>query len=140
MNWPHVLGTVRYFQGLGYSYAEMLKGSMTASAAVTYMATKFGIGIAGTLVLALGSVVLWQVLALGFGWLVWRWRIVHAELERARDNSPATSEQLALLREIAKNTRVGQGNPGYRMGCASHAGRACDTATIDTLPSLVNAR
>ena len=99
------VGLVRYYQTLGQSYAEMFRGSLTAGGVVTAGAAWLGMGKTGALILGVASIAFWQCLAVGFGYAVWRWRVIHATLEREWHNSPATLRQMELLEQIEKNTR-----------------------------------
>jgi hypothetical protein len=116
------LGTLVYWRNLGQSWSEMFRGSFTASGFVTAAAAWLGMSKSGALLLGLASTFFWPTLAILCGYGVWRWRVIHAQLERERDNTPATAEQLALLREIAKNTGhlsgyvVRPDNTGYLLG------------------------
>lgn len=99
------IGRLRYFQNLGQGYAEMFRGSLTAGGIVTAGAAWLGLGKAGALVLGAVSVFFWQGLAMGFGYLVWRYRIIHATLDHEWKNSPATARTIELLETIERNTR-----------------------------------
>ena len=101
----NVLGTARYWQNLGQSYAEMFRGSMTAGGIVTAAAAWLGVGKTGSVIIGICSIFFWQTLAILFGWAVWRWRIIHRTIEHEWRNSPLAVEQIKLLEAIERNTR-----------------------------------
>src|SRR6266702_3687495 len=100
------LGTAVYFRNLGQSWSEMFRGSFTASGFITAGAAWLGASKVTALMLGLASTFFWPLLAVGCGWAVWRWRVIHAQLERERDNTPYMAESLALLQQIARNTQT----------------------------------
>ena len=95
------LGTLRYWQIQGQGYAEMFKGSLTAGGIVTAGAAWLGVGKAGAILLGVGSVFFWQVLATVLGWLAWKYHVVQSAQKNDGVNNPIIAEQLALLRRIA---------------------------------------
>jgi len=95
------LGTLRYWQIQGQGYAEMFKGSLTAGGIVTAGAAWLGVGKAGAILLGIGSVFFWQVLAMVLGWLAWKYHVVQSAQKNDGINNPIIAEQLALLRRIA---------------------------------------
>jgi len=101
----HRLGTLRYYQTLGQNYADMLRGGTSASAMVTGAAALLGMGKTGAVILGVGSLLLWPILAIGFGYAVWRWRVIHSTLESDWRNNPFHLRMTDLLEEIARNTR-----------------------------------
>ena len=100
------LGTARFYQQIGQSYAEMFRGGFTASGFVTAAAAWLGVGKAGALLIGVSSMLFWPLLAIVMGWAVTRWRVYHSTVSREMEQSPWLSRQLALLEEIAENTRV----------------------------------
>ena len=96
----YVLGTVRYWQTMGQGYAEMFKGSLTAGGIVTAGAAWLGIGKAGAILLGVGSVVFWQALAVLFGWLAWRHKIIEETLDKDWRNDPAKRRTIEALEKI----------------------------------------
>lgn len=99
------IGTARYFQSIGQGYADMARGSMTASGLVTAGAAWLGMSKSMALALGAASVCFWVLLAVVFGYVVWRWRVVHHSLGMERDANPATVRTLELLERIERNTR-----------------------------------
>ena len=105
MSFANTVGTVRYFQNLGQSYAEMFRGSLTAGGIVTAAAAWLGVGKAGAILIGTLSVLFWQLLAMLFGYIVWKWRIIHATMEHEWRNNPVASKTIDLLTQIEENTR-----------------------------------
>ena len=105
MTWADRVGTTIYWRNLGQGYAEMFRGGVTASGMLTGLAVWLGMGKAASIALGVASMALRPALSVLCGWGIWRWRIIHAQIERERDNDARTTETLALLREIAENTR-----------------------------------
>lgn len=99
------LGTLRYYQTIGQGYADMLRGAFTASSFITAGAAWLGMGKAGALMLGAASMGFWIVLAVVFGWVVWKYRVIHNTLEREGVNNPITMRMLTAMEEIATNTR-----------------------------------
>jgi hypothetical protein len=105
MTFADKVGTAVYFRNLGQGYSEMFRGSMTASGFVTAGAAWLGMSKTHAVLLGVASLGFWVVLAVFFGWAVWKWKVIHAQLERERDNSPVPLEMLQLLRAIRDNTQ-----------------------------------
>lgn len=99
-----LLGTLRYYQTIGQGYADLFRGAFTASSFVTAGAAWLGVGKAGAIAIGVASMFFWIVLAMAFGYVVWRYRVIHSTLEREWKNSPATVRQIELLEAIARNT------------------------------------
>ena len=100
-----VLGTLRFWQGLGQSYADALRTGASASAIIA-SAAKY-LGMSASLAITLGGLafVLWPTTALVCGYAVWRYKLVHAEMERQLEVNPMSHRSLALLGQIEINTR-----------------------------------
>lgn len=92
-----------YWRNLGQSWSEMFRGSFTAGGFVTAGAAWLGLSKTAALAAGVASTLFWPALSVLCGFLVWKWRIIHAQLARERDNTPAVTEQLALLRSIASD-------------------------------------
>lgn len=101
------LGRVRYFQNLGQSYAEMLAGvgPIMAGGLVTGLAAYLGLRTRWAILIGLGIIGGRILLAIGFGYLVWRYRIIHATQDHEWRTNPAVTRQLDLLDAIERNTR-----------------------------------
>jgi hypothetical protein len=100
-----VLGTGRFWVGLGQSYADAIRTGASASAIIASAAKYLGLSAWWAVALGATAFCLWPTLALGFGYLVWRYKLVHAEMERQLEVNPASHRQLALLTQIETNTR-----------------------------------
>ena len=104
-SWADRLGTLRYYQQLGQAYAEMFRTGFTASSFVTAGAAWLGASKGLALLIGLASMFFWLLFAVLCGWVVWRWRVIHATLDADYRNNPGVMRQIAALEEIARNTR-----------------------------------
>ena len=50
------------------------------------------------------ALLLLLVVGVGFGWAVWRYRIIHSTLKRDWENNPLALRQVELLEAIARHT------------------------------------
>ena len=99
------IGMLRLYQVIGQGYAEIFRGSLTASGIVTAGAAWLGMGKTGALLLGLLSLGFWLALAIVFGWSVIRWRVIHKTLDAQWRNDPFAVRQMDLLEAIERNTR-----------------------------------
>ena len=113
MKSSELLGTLRFWQSLGQTYAEMFRGSLTASGIVTVAASWLGMGKTGAVILGICSIGFWLCLAIVLGYLVHRYRIIHAttrhevEASEFQRRSVAALERLVTLAELkVKNRRM----------------------------------
>jgi len=104
---PEYVGRGRYFQNVGQSYAEMLAGvgPILAGGMVTGLAAYLGLSVRGAVAIGLSIIGGRILLAMGFGYVVWRYRIIHATLDHEYKNNPFNARQLDLLEAIERNTR-----------------------------------
>jgi hypothetical protein len=102
------LGQLRYWQTIGQNYADMVRGSMTASGLVTAGAAWLGASKPVALLMGVGSIGVWFILATAVGWAVWKWRVLHATLESDWRNNPYHAQTIDLLQQIARNTSRSQ--------------------------------
>lgn len=105
MKLANVIGTLRYYQNLGQSYAEMFRGSLTAGGVVTAAAAWLGVGKLGAIFIGSLSILFWQLLAMLFGYVVWRWRVIHTTMDHEWKNNPYNARTIELLETIERNTR-----------------------------------
>ena len=94
------LGTFRFWQGLGQSYADAMRTGASASAILASAAKYLGLSTGWAVGLAVTAFCLWPTLAILFGYLVWKWRLVHAEMQRQMDVDPYKQQTVHLLREV----------------------------------------
>lgn len=103
--WSDRLGTWRYYQQLGEPYAQMLREALKPALGVSALSAYLGANVWAAIGLGMIAVTSLLALALGFGWLVWRHRIIHATIRTAWQNDPALLRQLELLEQIVANTQ-----------------------------------
>ena len=114
--WGEQLGTLRYWQQLGDPYAQMLREALKPALGATALGAYLGLSVVKALLIGVSMVVGLLALALVFGWLVWRHRIIHASLRRDWENNPALLRQLELLEAIERNTNGQHGVASTRRG------------------------
>ena len=102
---PRILGTLRFWQSLGQTYAEMFRGSLTASGIVTVAASWLGMGKTGAVILGICSIGFWLCLAIVLGYLVHRYRIVHATTRHEVEASEFQRRSVAALEAILVELR-----------------------------------
>src|SRR5262249_14450459 len=95
------LGALRFYQQQGQSYADMLRGTFTASTFVTAVAFYLGMGQVGAVVLGAISMVFWVVLSVVCGWCAVRWHVYKAERVQAWQADPLTTRAMELLEKMA---------------------------------------
>lgn len=101
---PDVLGTARFWWGLGQSYADGLRQGFVGSAIIGSAAKYLGLSAGWAVAVGGLAVVVWPCCALGAGYCIWKWKLVHQELTRQMEVNPAVTRQLDYLAEIARNT------------------------------------
>ena len=104
MRWGERIGTVRYWQQLGDPYAQMLREALKPALGATALGAYLGLSVIKALVIGVAMVLGLLGLALLFGWLVWRHRVIHAAIRKDWENNPALLRQLELLEAIERNT------------------------------------
>jgi hypothetical protein len=91
---------------LGKEYAEVFRGSLTGGAALTFVAKYLGLGTLGAVAIGALLVPVFLAIAVTAGYLVIRWRIVHATIEREWANNPYERAHIDTLREIRDELRA----------------------------------
>ena len=114
--WGEQLGTLRYWQQLGDPYAQMLREALKPALGATALGAYLGLSVVKAVLIGVGMVVGLLALALVFGWLVWRHRVIHAAIRKDWENNPALLRQLELLEAIERNTNGQQGVASIRRG------------------------
>jgi len=100
-----VLGTARFWMGLGQSYADAIRTGASASAILASAAKYLGLSATASVTIGVSAFLAWPVVALAFGWAIWRYKLVHAEMTRQMEVNPAVVSHLDLLGKIESNTR-----------------------------------
>ena len=127
VTWPDRLGTLRFWQIQGSPYAQMLREALKPALGVTALSAYLGLRMATALGVGVLTVLGLLVLEVVFGYAVWRFHVMHAELRQAWENNPLAVRQVELLERIASNTGLperrrvltapvsGDGTPGNAM-------------------------
>lgn len=100
MTFAERLGFAKYLYNLGKEYGDLFRGSVTGGVGLTFLANYFGLGKGASI--AVGACLVPIALAIGIsaGWVVWRWRITHATIEKEWENNPFQRAQIDTLRKI----------------------------------------
>ena len=94
------LGYVKFLWNLGKEYGDLFRGSVTGGAALTFVANWLGLGKVASILVGAALVPVAVAIAVSAGYLVVRWRVVHATIEREWENNPFMRAQIDVLREI----------------------------------------
>jgi hypothetical protein len=116
MTWGDRIGTIRYWQQLGDPYTQMLREALKPALGATAVSAYLGLTVAKAVLIGVVMVLSLLGLALVFGWLVWRHRVIHAVILKTWENDPAFLRQLELLEAIERNTNGTAPRPGVWAG------------------------
>jgi len=94
------LGFAKFFYNVGKEYADLFRGSVTGGAAITFVANYFGLSKLAAIGVGATLVPVSLAIAIGAGYLVVRWRVIHKTIEKEWENNPYMRTQIDLLREI----------------------------------------
>ena len=94
------LGFAKFFYNVGKEYADLFRGSVTGGAAITFVANYFGLSKLAAIGVGATLVPVSLAIAIGAGYLVVRWRVIHKTIEKEWENNPFMRTQIDLLREI----------------------------------------
>jgi len=94
------LGYAKFCWNVGKEYGDLFRGSVTGGAALTFVANWLGLGKLPSILIGVALVPVAVGIAVTAGYIVVRWRIVHATIEKEWENNPYMRTQIDLLREI----------------------------------------
>jgi ABC-type spermidine/putrescine transport system permease subunit II len=113
MTWGDRLGTFRFYQNMGDPLAHMVRESVKPALGTTALATYLGASPSMSIVIGIGTVAAFLALAIAFGYVVVRYRIIHSQITQEWQNNPLMLRQIALLEAIEKNTCSPADTSGY---------------------------
>ncbi len=100
-----VLGELRYYQQVGQPFADLLNNALKPALAAVAVSKYLGTSVLSALLAGCGMVAAILTLSIVMGWLIVRYRVIHASIRASWANDPVTSRQLELLEQIAAHTR-----------------------------------
>ena len=102
MTWGDRLGRLRFYQQMGDPLALLVREAVKPALGTTALATYLGVGPWLSITIGMATVAGLLGLALGLGYLVVRYRVVHAHIRNEWENNPLQARTIELLETIAR--------------------------------------
>jgi hypothetical protein len=110
------VGYAKFCFNVGKEYGDLFRGSVTGGAALTFVANWLGLSPLASVGVGVALVPVAIAISVGAGYLVVRWRIVHATIEQTWEHNPFMRAEIDLLREIRDGvTRNGVEHAGLKV-------------------------
>ena len=104
MTLPEVLGRIRFWQGLGDPYVNLIREASKPAIFATATSKYLGTTSFGAVMIGLGAFTLLLLLQIVLGWAVATFRVYRAQVHAEWHANPYTTRQMELLEQIARNT------------------------------------
>jgi hypothetical protein len=93
-------GLLKFYWNVGKEYGDLVRGSVTGGAMLTFVANYLGVGPVGAVLIGISLIPVTVGIAVAAGYGIVRWRVIHATIEREWENNPYQRATIDTLREI----------------------------------------